>query len=68
MHNDKFRIAILFIQAKVKQHSQDVYAVVNKKGDSTKANQMVTKHQCITLYVYGYSCYAQPKFIACGNT
>ena len=69
MHNDEFRIAVLFIQAKVKQPSQDVYAVVNKdKGDSATGNQTVKKYLCITLYVYGYSCYAKLKFIACGNT
>ena len=74
MHNDEFRISIMFIQAKVKQPSQDVYAVVNKnKGDSAKANQTVSKClcTCIILYsthVYGYSFYAELKFITCGNT
>ena len=68
MHNE-FRIAVLLIQAKGKQPSQDVYAVVNKdKGDSAKAKQTVRNYLCITLYVYGYSCYAELKFIACGNT
>ena len=40
---------ILFIQAKVKQPSQDVYAVVNKnKGDSAKAKQTVSKYLYVT--------------------
>ena len=51
MHNDEFRMAILFIYAKVKQPSQDVYAVVNKdKEDSATANQTVSRYLCITLY------------------
>ena len=52
----------------MKQPLQDVYAVVNKdKGDSAKTKQTVRKYLCSTLYVYGYSCYAELKFIACGN-